>query len=326
MTTPNQPIIDGAYRIGTIANVAKWTESSIKAVIPSAPLDAFTRAQNAHKETVSNPISANTDKINGYSVVTSSHESRITTLESGTQIAEIFANGAWDKAAGPWSRHTIILFAGGGSGCGGAPAGSGFDALNIGGGMGGYTEQDYTDTAMPAHLTFVIAAGGQTASSTATGNIGNPTTCSDATGVILTAGAGPAGFAAFSGTPIAGTGTHPEWNSYGGTGGNQSSDTPNATAGANGFLANGGTAGINAAGSPGGDGGSCPPGRVGPGAGGGGGGYPNIGDGAGGPGGRGGFPSGGGGSGGRGRGSATDYPSGIGLPGGNGRALVISYR
>lgn len=324
MTTPNQPIIDGAYRIGTIANVTKWTESSIKAVIPNAPLDAFTRAQNAHKQTVSNPINTNTDKLNGYSVVASSHESRITTLESGTQIAEIFSNGAWNKAAGPWSKHTIILFAGGGSGCGGGNGS--FDARAIGGGQGGYAEQDYTDTAMPVHLDFIIAAGGQAASSTSPGNIGNPTTCSNATGVILSAGAGPAGFAATSGTPTPGTGTHPEWNSYGGIGGNQDSDPPNATAGANGYIANGGTAGVNAAGSPGGNGGDCPPGRIGPGAGGGGGGYPGLGNGAGGNGGRGGYPSSGGGSGGRGHGPVADYPSGIGSPGGNGRALVISYR
>jgi hypothetical protein len=208
--------------------------------------------------------------------------------------------------------HVSIALGGGGGGRKGPPA-IGSPELPCGGGQGGYAEAYTVDASMPASVAVTIGAGGLGATADNTnGGSGSPTVIAG----IVTAGAGLGGTAS---TPIAGTGTHPEWQANGGRGAFNANP---ATPGGNGYLAAGGAAGANGGnGAPGGNGVDCPPGSIGPGGGGGGGGYATGLFANGGRGGNGGFPSGGAGAGGR---FANGGFVGNGGNGGNGRGFILS--
>ncbi|MGW6624195.1 glycine-rich domain-containing protein [Nocardia sp. NPDC055002] len=311
MTTPGQPPADGAYVIGggEYDFGKSLTESIGMAIMTGGIKSSFGGARDKQYEHV------------GGSIV--DHETRISVLEDGSQIAEFFGNDTWTKPAS-MQHHRFYVISGGG---GGYRPNANDTEIGYGGGQGGFSITTLLDADVEATLSVIVGAGG--AGSTSRGFAGQPGGQSrvvDSGGAIAVAGPGLGGGL---GPPQAGTGTEPVWQANGGHGAGKSGSAypNNASSGGNGINASGGGAGFSGSygAGNGGHGQDAPDKNLGPGAGGGGGGHAyGIGNGAwGGVGGHGGAPGGGGGGGGQQSGDAANV-TGNGGNGANGRVWIIS--
>lgn len=202
--------------------------------------------------------------VEGLEVVADDHESRITFLESGNQIAEFPTDGTWHMPAS-LNWHMPSLIGGGGGGCGGCTGGAA--PAGYGGGPGGWAEQVFTSAELTATVEITVGIGG-IGGERRSGNLPDYGTSGTATsfGSYLTAG--PGGGASNNGPATAGSGTRTDFQPFGGRGAPASGG--NGSAGENGYLAQGGAGGTGNGGR-GGNGVEPPPGQRGIGSGGGGG-------------------------------------------------------
>lgn len=149
MTTPNQPTIDGAYKIGTVASDQSWTDTSVKAVIKAPPLASFTDAQDAHNSEVKAPLTSHAGSI-------SNHETRIVNLENGGVMYVFSGNDTWPN---PGTGQIGVGVINGGQAAQDGTTGS---ATRLGGTHGGYQYQEFNCVDLTPTVAITIGAPGST--------------------------------------------------------------------------------------------------------------------------------------------------------------------